>query len=189
MWPLIACHFPHWNNPVFISCTITKFCVIAWHLFWLSITERQKYCQTLGYKPNPSIPQCDFQCLILPTIKKYSLLLKLKQNIKQLRMDRNNKKIDLAKRIIACQRTEPFPAKQYSSRTQTPHSKHENCSNSGVWSKPVLNSKYFWMILSLDLILSNFRKNRPTFRWGKKYGKLLNRIIFSSKLKIISALL
>ena len=37
----------------------------------------QKYCQTLGYKPNPSIPQCNFQCWIrllkiLITFKKSS---------------------------------------------------------------------------------------------------------------------
>ena len=33
------------------------------------------------------------QCLIILTIKKYSLLVKLNQNIKQLRMDRNSKEI------------------------------------------------------------------------------------------------
>ena len=27
MWPLIACHSPHWNNPLFISCMIRKFSV------------------------------------------------------------------------------------------------------------------------------------------------------------------
>ena len=29
----------------------------------------QKYCKPLGYKPNLSILQCGFQCLILPIIK------------------------------------------------------------------------------------------------------------------------
>ena len=43
----------------------------------------QKYCQTLRYKPNPSIPQCDLiQRLILPTIQKNSLCLKLKKTHK-----------------------------------------------------------------------------------------------------------
>ena len=46
----------------------------------------KKYCQTLGYKANPSIPQCDFRCLTLPPIQKYRLLLHLKQHIKQLRI-------------------------------------------------------------------------------------------------------
>ena len=59
----------------------------------------QKYCQTIGYEPNPSILQCDLiQRLILPTIQKYSLIPKLKQHMKQLRMDTNTQKIDLAKR-------------------------------------------------------------------------------------------
>ena len=46
----------------------------------------KKYCQTLGYKPNPSIPQCDFQCLTLPAIQKYWFLLKLKQHIKHAQL-------------------------------------------------------------------------------------------------------
>ena len=50
---------PHWNNPVLFSCTITEFCVIGWHLS-LSASKEKKYCQTLGYKPNPSIPQAIF---------------------------------------------------------------------------------------------------------------------------------
>ena len=33
------------------------------------------------------------QCLIIPTIKKYSLLVKLNQDIKQLQMDRNSNEI------------------------------------------------------------------------------------------------
>ena len=93
--------------------------------------------------PNPSIPQCDFQCLTLPAIQKYWFLLKLKQHMKQLRKDRN-------RRIIACQKTEPFLVicylKSHSSRTQRPDTKRENRSYSWVWSKPVLNSKYFWQI-------------------------------------------
>ena len=44
-------------------------------------------------------PPCDFQCLILPTIKKCSLLVKLNQHIKQLQMDRNSKEINLVKPI------------------------------------------------------------------------------------------
>ena len=40
---------------------------------------------------------CDFQRLILQTIKKYSLLVELNQHLKQLRMDRNNKEINLPK--------------------------------------------------------------------------------------------
>ena len=91
----------------------------------------QKYCQTLGYKPNPSIPQCDFQSVTLPTVQKYWLLLKLKQHIKQLRMDRNSEKINLAKRYILCQKTEPLLVIWYS-RTQTADSKHENRSNAWV---------------------------------------------------------
>ena len=35
----------------------------------------------------------DFQCLILSMIKKYSLLVKLNQCIKQLGVDRNGKKL------------------------------------------------------------------------------------------------
>ena len=54
----------------------------------------------------PITSQCDFQCLMLPTIQKYLLLRKLKQRIKQLRMDRNSKNVNLAKRIILSQKTE-----------------------------------------------------------------------------------
>ena len=39
MRPLIACHSHHWNNPIFISCMITEFYVIAWQIVWLSTTE------------------------------------------------------------------------------------------------------------------------------------------------------
>ena len=42
-------------------------------------------------------PHCDFQCLILPMMKKYSLLVKLNQHITQLWMDRNSNEINLAK--------------------------------------------------------------------------------------------
>ena len=42
-------------------------------------------------------------------IQKYSLPLKLKQHIKQLRMDTNTQKIDLAKMITPYQKTELFP--------------------------------------------------------------------------------
>ena len=38
--PLIACHFPHWKNHVFISCTITEFCVIS--SLALDILEQNK---------------------------------------------------------------------------------------------------------------------------------------------------
>ena len=47
-------------------------------------------------------PHCDFQCLILPTIKKYSLLVKLNQHIKQLQMDRNSKEINLVNVNARC---------------------------------------------------------------------------------------
>ena len=68
------------------------------------------------------------QCLILPTIQKCSLPLKLKPHIKQLQMDRNSKKINLAKRIIVSQKTElvfcTISLKCRSSRlTQTPDGK------------------------------------------------------------------
>ena len=36
--PKFACHSHHWNNPIFISCMITEFYVIAWHV-WLLTTE------------------------------------------------------------------------------------------------------------------------------------------------------
>ena len=131
MWPLMACHSPHWNNLVFISDTIMKFC----HCVTSLALENggQKYCQTIGYKPNPSIPQLDFQCLALPTIQKYWLLVK--QHKKQLQMDRNSKEINPAKRIIACQKKNRAIScnmilKYLPSRTQTPDSKHENRSNS-----------------------------------------------------------
>ena len=38
MRPRIACHSHYWNNPIFISCMITEFYVIVWHV-WLSTTE------------------------------------------------------------------------------------------------------------------------------------------------------
>ena len=79
-WPLIPSsfaplkqshiHLLH-DHGIFRHCMTSSLTLNNWG---------QKYCQTLGYKPNPSIPECDLiQCLILPTIPKYSLLLKLKQ--------------------------------------------------------------------------------------------------------------
>ena len=89
MWPLIPCHSPQWNNPVFISCTITEFCVIGWHL-WLWTTEGKNIVKLLAISPtcqfHSAIFNCDFQCLTLLTIQKYWFLLKLKQHIKQLQM-------------------------------------------------------------------------------------------------------
>ena len=41
-------HPPHWNNSLFISCTITEFCVTS---FLALDTCGQKYCQTLSYRP------------------------------------------------------------------------------------------------------------------------------------------
>ena len=44
------CHSPQWNNPLFISCTITDFCV-NWVTSSLALHNwGQKYCQILGYK-------------------------------------------------------------------------------------------------------------------------------------------
>ena len=97
-WPLIPSSFPplkqshihllH-DHRIFRHCMTSSLTLNNWG---------QKYCQTLGYKPNPSIPECDLiECLILPTIQKYSLLLKLKQHIKQLPTDTNTQKIDLVK--------------------------------------------------------------------------------------------
>ena len=93
-WPLIPSSFsPLKQSHIHLKHDHGTFC----HCMTSTLTLNnwgQKYCQTLGYKPNPSIPQCDLiQCFILPTIKKYSLLLKLKQHIKQLRMDTKTQKI------------------------------------------------------------------------------------------------
>ena len=41
-------HFPHWNNPIFISCTITELSVIAWHLLWLLTTEGKNIVKLLA---------------------------------------------------------------------------------------------------------------------------------------------
>ena len=41
---------PHWNNPVFISCTITEFCVIGWHLS-LSTSEEKNIVKLLAISP------------------------------------------------------------------------------------------------------------------------------------------
>ena len=129
-----------------------------------------------GYKANPSSQQSDFQCLILPTTKKYSLLFKLKQHIKKLRIDRNSKGINLAKRIIYKKKQSTFPViylKCHSSRTPTPDSKQENGSNSWVWSKPVWNSKYFDKFNPLDLMLPYFWK-----KLARLYVKLKNPVSF-----------
>ena len=144
MWPLIVCHSPletipylsHPRSPNFGHCVTSSLAFDNWG---------QEYCQTLGYRPNPSIPRCDFQCLIiLSSIQKFSLLIKLRQRIKHLRMDRNRKKLTLHVK------KRPSPVIRYlkchCSRTQTPDGKHENRSNSWVWSKSVSNSKYFWQI-------------------------------------------
>ena len=83
MWPLIPSSFPplkqshihlmH-DHRIFRHCMTSSLTLNNWG---------QKYCQTLGYKPNPSIPLCDLiQCLILPTIQKNSLRLKLKKTHK-----------------------------------------------------------------------------------------------------------
>ena len=48
----------------------------------------QKYCKPLGYKPNLSILQCGFQCLILPIIKNIYYFWN-SNNTKQLWTDRN----------------------------------------------------------------------------------------------------
>ena len=92
-WPLTPSSFPplkqshihllH-DHQIFHHCMTSSLTLNNWG---------QKYCQTLGNKPNPSIPLCDLiPCLILPMIQKYSLPLKLKQYIKQLRMDTNTQK-------------------------------------------------------------------------------------------------
>ena len=45
MLPLIACHSHHWNNSLFISCTITEFCMTPLALDnW-----RQKYCHIVTF--------------------------------------------------------------------------------------------------------------------------------------------
>ena len=56
-------------------------------------------------------------------IKKYSLLVKLNQHIKQLRMDRNSKAINLAKPIqeIKTAISSIWYLKDHSSWTQTPY--------------------------------------------------------------------
>ena len=113
-WPLIPSsfsplkeshtHFMH-DHGIFHHCMTSSLTLNNWG---------QKYCQTLGYEPNPSIPPCDLiQRLILPTIQKYSLLLKLNQHMKQLRMDTNTQKIDLAKQWHHHQKTELFPVIWY----------------------------------------------------------------------------
>ena len=151
IWPLIACHSPHWNNPLFISCMITEFCVTS----SLALDNwGQKYCRTLGYKPNSSMRFSILKFVIIPTIQNYSLPLKLKQRIEQLRMERNSKKINMLVRRIIVSPSRDFwdnvflvwYLKCHSSRTQTPYSKQENRSNSWVWYKPVWNFKYFWQI-------------------------------------------
>ena len=95
MWPLIPSSFLQSHIHLMHDQRIFRHCMTS----SLTLNNRgQKYCQTLGYKPNPSIPLCDLiQSLILPMIQKYSLPLKLKQHIKQLRMDTNTQKIDLVK--------------------------------------------------------------------------------------------
>ena len=137
-----------------------------------------------GYKANPSSQQSDFQCLILPTTKKYSLLFKLKQHIKKLRIDRNSKGINLPKRIIyiyiyniyiyitehvSCNIFEM----SFLTNANTWHSKQENGSNSWVWSKPVWNSKYFDKFNPLDLMLPYFWK-----KLARLYVKLKNPVSF-----------
>ena len=75
MLPLIASYFPNWNNSLFFSCMITGFCVtssLALHKW------EQKYCQTLGYKPNPSIPII-FDRLSFKFLKIVRLLGKIKK--------------------------------------------------------------------------------------------------------------
>ena len=41
-------HFPHWNNPIFISCTMTEFFIITWHLLWLLTTEGKNIVKLLA---------------------------------------------------------------------------------------------------------------------------------------------
>ena len=83
----------------------------------------KKYYQT-RVAISQTCPQCDFQCLTLPTIQKYCLLLKLKQHIKQLRKDGNRKKLTWLDELSHVKRAEPFLViwylKCHSSRTQRP---------------------------------------------------------------------
>ena len=113
-WPLIPSSFPplkqshihllH-DHRIFRHCMTSSLTLNNWG---------QKYCQTLGNKPNPSIPLCDLiPCLILPMIQKYSLPLKLKQHIKQLPMDTNTQKNWPGRMITPYQKTELFPVIWY----------------------------------------------------------------------------
>ena len=112
-WPLIPSSFPplkqshihllH-DHQIFQNCMTSSLTLNNWG---------QKYCQTLGYKPNPSIPQCDLiQCLILPTIQKYSLHLKLKQH-KAIANGYKYPKNWPGQMITSYQKTELFPVIWY----------------------------------------------------------------------------
>ena len=46
-------HFPHWNNPIFLLCTITELSVIAWHLLWLLTTEGKNIVKLLAISQHP----------------------------------------------------------------------------------------------------------------------------------------
>ena len=73
------------------------------------------------------------KCSILPTIQNYSLLIKLKPHIRQLRMDRNSKKMNLAKRLIVTKKEHVscnmILDMSFLTNANTVYTKHENPSN------------------------------------------------------------
>ena len=77
-FPKICTEIMHHSMlPLFISCTITELCAIS----SLALDNwRQKYCQTLGSKPNPSIPII-FDRFTVKFLKNRRLLGKIKNTV------------------------------------------------------------------------------------------------------------
>ena len=80
MWPLITCHSPHWNNPSFISRTITEIWVTSLALDWL----RAKILSYSWLKSKPF--NSNYFCTDLPSnFWKIAKLLGKIKNIVSLR--------------------------------------------------------------------------------------------------------
>ena len=72
--------------PVLKTC---EFVILKLNVYIVKVKDSSSFFPTLR-----------FHFFILPMIKKYSLLVTLYQYVKQLRMDRNRKEINLLKQII-----------------------------------------------------------------------------------------
>ena len=168
MWPLIPSSFPPLKQShihLMHDHRIFRHCMTS------SLTWGQKYCQTLGYKRNWSIPQCDLiQCLILQTIQKNSLRLKLKKTHKTIVNGYKYPKNWPGQMTTPYQKTELFPVIWYLNVIPHEHIFINTWQKARKWLKllGVIQTCFKFQIFLTDLIpgfnTSKFPKKLATIK-------------------------